>query len=131
MRFPDVDQVLATWVHHRVPDVDVSGSRPADTEWGAITRPLVVVQVTDTGMRHATVLTTQSFLVEVWAPDSVVAFDAAADVAEELGYLPGLQDDVPVYSCDTSAPRHVPDPDAGVPRYQVVGQITCRMDGTH
>lgn len=123
-RFRDVESIVTSWLMQELPDIDIWGERPQDTDWQTLTETVAAVIFTATSPFRAVVLDDRVFHVEVWGRDSVAAFDAAADVAQTLERLPGRDG---VYSVKASAPKPFPDGDAaGRARYLVTCQITAR-----
>ena len=94
-------------------------------------RPDRHVKVTRAGGNRANLVQERPLLIiECWGPDSVAAFDLAADAWSALDaangtVVNGIALDFPTNSL--ASPISMPDPDTSSPRYQFTCQVYARL----
>ena len=97
-------------------------------------RPDRHVKVTRAGGNRANLVQERPLLIiECWGPDSVAAFDLAADAWSALDaangtVVNGVPIDLPRDSL--ASPINMPDPDTSSPRYQFTAQPYARLKET-
>ena len=123
----DVEGVLIALLRAALPGVHVSTRIPAQ-------RPSRHVKVTRAGGNRRNLVQERPLLIiECWGPDSVAAFDLAADAWSAIDaangtVVNGVPIDLPRDSL--ASPINMPDPDTSSPRYQFTAQPYARLKET-
>lgn len=129
-RIQDVDALLISHVSGAL-EAEVVGGLPSGRDWPADGSPVVVLASAGGPPPFSVVLQRCEFVAEVYATDSKVAFDLAADLVAVIGDMPGRVGDVLVYEAALAVPHRLRNPALpDLERFVAHGTVLVRLANT-